>query len=633
MLNFIRKKIQGPIIQFVLVLIILAFVATIFYAWGMGDAGRNSAKPIAVVGSYKIPYVEYKRAYENKVSLYRRFYPGGLTQEMIKKLKLKEGVINGLINRHILIKKALDYKMSVTDKELQEKLQSYPQFQENGAFSFARYKAILTYQRLTPTEFEDSLKEDILTSKVTSMVKDNVNVSEAMAKKIFTEENEKVKTTYAMFKPVDIKNIKPSEEELKKYYDEHKESFKNEEKVKAAYLFYPAEKFASGINVSENEIEAYYDANIERYKSKKKVSFRQIILKTINDKDPKKLDEVKKKAEEIRKKALSGEDFAKLAKEYSEDERTAAKGGSIGFFEEYQLMPSLRSAFKLKAGEVSAVLKSPMGYHILKADKVQEAATKPVSEVKTGIVKTLSVEKSKDNAYDRAAQDATDVMSGRSFEDIAKTDERVSYGTTEFFDRKGNVKGIGRNGTFIKGAFDTETGSLSDVLELPGGFYIVKPLEKKAPEVMPFKDALEKLKKEYIAKKSKEIAEENADKFRNDVIDTAKDFEKTAEEYKAEVKTKSFTRAELSRMISSPDKSDEQVFNLKKDGISEVIESVRGFYVVKVLDKVDADMSSFDNKKEEIIERIKRNEQEKVFSVWLAGIKSKTKIEKNEEFM
>jgi len=633
MLNFIRKKIQGPIIQFVLVLIILAFVATIFYAWGMGEGGRDSAKPVAVVGSYKVSYIDYKRAYENKVSLYRRLYPSGLTQEMIKKLKLKEGVLNGIINRRILIKKALDYRMSVTNEELKEKLQSYPQFQENGAFSFDKYKAILKYQRLTPPEFEDSLKEDIIVSKVTSMVKDNVNVSESMAKDLFVEEDEKVKTTYAMFKPVDTKDIKPSEEELKKYYDENKESFKSEEKVKVAYLFYSADKFASGVNVSKNEIDAYYDANVEQYRSKKKVSFRQIILKTIDNKDPKKLDEVKKKAEEIRKKAIGGEDFAKLAKELSEDERTAPNGGSIGFFEEYQLMPGLRSAFKLKAGEVSAVLKSPVGYHILKADKVQEAAVKPVSEVKGGIIKTLSVDKSKDNAYDRAAQDSTDVMSGRPFEDVAKTDERVSYGTTDFFDRKGSVKDIGRNGTFIKGAFDTEAGSLSDVLELPRGFYIVKPLEKKAPDVMPFKDALQKLKKEYISKKSKDIARENAKKFRDDVVNKAKDFEKTAKEYKAEVKTKSFTRAELRRTINSTDKADEQIFNMKKDGVSGVIESVRGSYVVKVVEKLGADMSSFEKKKQSIIERIKRNEQEKVFSVWLAGVRSKTKIEKNEELM
>jgi len=633
MLNFIRKKIQGPIIQFVLVLIILAFVATIFYAWGMGDAGGNSAKPIAVVGNYKISYIEYKRAYENKVSMYKRFYPKGLTQEMIKKLKLKEGVLDGLINRHILLEKALEYKMSVTDKELKEKVQSYPQFQENGAFSFDKYKAILKYQRLAPAEFEESLKEDILTSKVSSMVKDNINVSEVMAKNLFTEENEKVKTTYASFKPVDIKEIKPSEEDLKKYYDENKESFKSKEKVKVAYLFYQADKFASDINISDNEIESYYDANIEQYKSKKKVSFRQIILKTVDYKDQKKIDEVKKRAEEIRKEALSGEDFSKLAKEYSEDERTASNGGSIGFFGENQLMPSLRPAFSLKAGEVSAVMKSPTGYHILKVEEVKEATTKPISEVKAGITKTLSIEKSKDNAYDRASQDSTDVMSGRSFEDIAKTDERVSHGTTDFFGRRESVKGIGRNGAFINGAFGTETGSLSDVLELPRGFYIVKPIEKKAPEVMPFKDTLESLKKEYIVNESKEIAKRNAEKFRSDVLDTANEFEKTAGEYKAEVKTKSFTRRELGRVLLSPDKANEQVFNLEKGGVSEVIESRSGSYVLKVLEKIDADMASFEKKKEEIIERIKRDEQEKVFGVWLADIKSRANIEKNEEFM
>jgi len=630
MLGFIRKKIQGPILQVGLLLVIFAFIATIFYAWGMGDEGR-AIKPVAVVNGFKIPYVEFRRAYDNRVRLYKRFYPQGLDSETIKKLKLKEGVLDGLIKRRLLLEKADEYNILVSEKELQEKIQGYSQFQENGGFSFKRYKSILEFQNMSPGEFEDSVREDVLVSKVEAIIKDNANVSLGQVEGSFKKKHEKVKMNFIVSRPFDlIKDIKPSDEELKGYYEKHKENFKNEEKVKVAYIFYPADKFASSAKVSQEEIELYYDEHIDTYKNKKKVRFRQIVLKAV-DGDKQKLEEVKKKAEELRKKAVAGEDFAALAKENSEDSGTAAKGGDMGFFEEYQLMPQLRTAFELKVGEISPILKSALGYHLLKAEEIQESATKPIEEVKSTIVKKLSLEKAKDDAYDRASQDSTDIMLGKSIDELVKGDGRLEYALTDFFERRGNVKGVGRNALFTKAAFDTEIGSMSEVVEVSKGFYILKPTEKKDPEVMSYEDAAAKIKREYITEKSKELAKENAEKFIGDVKGNIKGFKEIAEKYKLKMETKELTRDECSREIGYG--TADKIFDMDTGKLSEIFEQPRGFYVVMIDEKIKADMKELEKEKKDLISSLTNKEKERLFSIWISDVKGKAQITTNEDLL
>ncbi len=637
MLRLIRQKVQGPIIQVGLGFVILAFIVTIFYAWGMGstEEKRGLAKPVALVNGYKITGFTFRKAFDEKVRFYKRFYPNGLDEENIKKLKLKENVLEGLISQKLLLEKAKEYGFFVSDKEVQENIQQYPAFQEKGVFDVQRYRAVLGYQGIVPSEFEDRMRDDLLASKVESFIKSNANISVGEAKELFKKKHEAIKAKYVFFNPRALeKEVTPSVDELKKYYEENVEDFKTGEKIKIAYLFYPADKFNVGIKVSDDEIESYYDEHSSEYRTKKRVHFSQILIKTVGKTEKEELDALKAKADEVRKKAVDGEDFKELVKNYSEDSVTNLKDGDMGFFYEGQLIPSLRSAFYLKAGDVSNVLKSPQGYHILKALEVEESKIKPVSEVKESIEAKLAVEKAKDNAYERAAQDATDMISDKTMDEIAKADDRVEYVVSDFFDDKGKVKGVGRDRTFIQMAFATPSGAVSDVLELSKGFYLITKLDTKEPEVIPFEDAEEKVKKSYVAKKSRELAKSRADEFVEAFSSKKKSFSDLAGDFSVKVEsTKEFTRDGYVVNIGSVRNISDELFSLSNGDISNVIERPRGYYVLFVENKKPADFKDFDKEKGSLLASLKHQSERKLFSLWMEDVKSKASIEINQEFL
>ena len=199
MLSTIREHADSWLIKSILWLIVFAFIGTIFYSWGMGGASGSAGGVVATVDGTKITQVEYERTFNNLINFYREQFKNQFSEELIQKLDLKTQALDVLVQKKLLISKADELSIRVSDTEVVNRIHSLPAFQRDKKFSNTVYQNFLKFKRLTPLEFEESQRESLLLEKIENFIKSNVKISAGEIDEAFKKNNERVKLDYTKF--------------------------------------------------------------------------------------------------------------------------------------------------------------------------------------------------------------------------------------------------------------------------------------------------------------------------------------------------------------------------------------------------------------------------------------------------
>jgi peptidyl-prolyl cis-trans isomerase D len=194
MLETIRRA-QPAIIKAVLGAVVVAFVATIFLDWGWRRSSRPDTQ-LATVGGEGVSMREFQMTYNNLVDFYRRIYQDRFTEDFARTLNLRQQALDTLVQRKLLLHEARGQGIMVTDAELIERVQSYPVFQVDNNFDRTRYLQVLRLSRLTPGDFEQNQREELLLAKLENLIKDAVQVSETEVKEAFIRDKEQLNMEY-----------------------------------------------------------------------------------------------------------------------------------------------------------------------------------------------------------------------------------------------------------------------------------------------------------------------------------------------------------------------------------------------------------------------------------------------------
>lgn len=247
MLDVMRRHAQSWLIKGIFAILIVVFILF----WTEPGQKGTGLQVVANVDGSKITLSEYRRSYENLMNVYRNFYREGLSEEIIKMLKLKEKALDSLIDSRLLLKEADNLGLSVSNSELAESISKYPAFQKDNAFDKAQYMAVLKANRLTPEEFEEGQRRNILVSRVEGIIKEGAKVSDDEIWDAYVRQKEKVNVELIRIEPKDfVKDIKVSEDEAKEYFSKNKETLKvskyedAKEKVNAALTMKKAGEMA-----------------------------------------------------------------------------------------------------------------------------------------------------------------------------------------------------------------------------------------------------------------------------------------------------------------------------------------------------------------------------------------------------
>ena len=617
--------------------VLLILVAVTFISWGGYSLIRDRNKPYAArVDGVTIDWDEYAKTYDNTVKQYREIMGPSFSEKMLEEMKLKDRVLDDLINKILIAREAERLKLSVSDGELRESIESIPSFQTAGQFDPRIYQRYLQIARMSSEQFEQAQRERLLFTKVINLVRSNGGrVSEDEVLDTFRFENERINLSFLKIAPEAFRGqVTVNEVEEKDYFQKHQEEFRIPTLIQIQYLLFRPSDFEAKLQITSEDIKKYYDRQKERFKIPKRVKAREILIKVAPEDPSGTIEEKRKKAEEILEKARKTKDFASLAKQFSESE-SRSNGGDIGWVDQGNIDELVEgSLFALKAGEVSGVVKGAAGFYIFKADQVVEEKQRSLDEVKDQILQTLKAEKGKGEASRKADDAFYALFRSRDLETYAR-EKGVPIKTTGFFKEGDDIPEIGRNPTFMSSAFSLKVGELSAVVSVPPNFYLLKMLDKKDSRLPSFEEIREDVRKKVIQAKSEEKARQVAEEVLKQVQGGKRLKEAGQEKGLRVEETGLFTRTAgaIPKIGPSKDLMSQLSSLTDKNPVpKEVLKTKDAYFVVTLAALDPVDQNKFPAMKQNLERRLVSQKQDRFFREWLDDLKLKSKIEISKDF-
>ena len=255
MLQLMRTHAKNWLMKVVLGIIIVVFV---FYFGSMRE--NQVTETIAEIDGSRIAYADFRNEYQNLLDFYRQRYGDNLTDDLLKKMNPKQQAFDSLINRAIILSKADDLKLDVSDDELKASILSYPAFRRNGVFDDNLYQRVLRYQRMTPEDFEAIQRRSLKAGKLERLIKESAKVSDKEIRDIYNTQNRRININFIEIAADKLKvKTRPSEEDLEGYLKEHGEEFRIPQRAVIEYISFRGESFAGSADISDEDIEEYYD--------------------------------------------------------------------------------------------------------------------------------------------------------------------------------------------------------------------------------------------------------------------------------------------------------------------------------------------------------------------------------------
>jgi peptidyl-prolyl cis-trans isomerase D len=618
MLDFMRKHAQSWMIKAV-----LGGIVVVFIFWGIWAPNEGRQRELLKIGDRIITVAEAKNYYQSMRDRYQSLYGERFTEEMAKKLNLKERAVKDLVNRVLLLQEARRLGLRATDEEMEASIHRNPAFQKDGVFDQATYTRALQRARLTAKDFEASQKEMLLINKVQGLILSSVMVSDQEVLETYRQGFERINLDMISLNPADFKDVSLTPEEAKEYFSKHKEEFKLPAKVKVRYLSFDPKDYMKQIPVSSKEIEDYYQTNKEKFGQPKRVKARHILIKA-EAQDKEGSAKAKQKAESIREEAAKGKDFAQLAKQYSEDPGTKDRGGEIGYISKGMVVPEFEeAAFSMKVGEISSAIQTPYGFHILKVDEIQEASTQPLGKVKDQVEVLLKNRQARGMAYDLADQAFAQASKDKSLDKFAE-EKKLTVKETPLFSADDKVDLDPK----LKGsALSMGKGDVSPALRVGETFAVMQAMEKQEARIPELKEVegqvTEALRKEKQKEKALAKAKEILEKLKKGT-----DFKSLAAQEGLKVEgTGFFPRASAPPKVTGSEDLQKALMTLSlKSPYPEAPIFQDGKYSILHLKEVQGiDPGQFASQKESYRRSLLMQKQESVVTNWMEDLLSQTK--------
>ena len=432
--------------------------------------------------------------------------------------QIKREALNNLVDRQLLLDQAEKLGLSVDEDEIQRRIAGLGAFQRNGRFDQETYRLALSYNHMTPSQFEASFREDILLEKVRAVIADGVKIVPAEIEILVQQQREEIAVNMLQLKPVDYQaRMKFAEPDLQKFFTENQEQFRIPEQRKIVALVIDRNKLLAEADVSDAQVADFYKKNIEKFKEKEQVKARHILIKVAADAAPEVEAKAKSKILEIQAKIKAGSDFAKMAKKFSQGPSNS-RGGDLGWFGHGSMVKSFEeAAFALKPGQVSEPVRTQFGFHLIKVEDYKPAGTRELAEVKDGIEKGLRIGALPallDKQMAAVTADLSAISDSKEFVKAAGKYGQI-VGETEFFKQKdGIVPNIGRDPALLAEAFKTPLNKSAKVVNSSRNsyYFMVTALKKSyLPELAEVKTAAEKAYRLQLAREEvKKISEKAA---------------------------------------------------------------------------------------------------------------------------
>ena len=510
-------------------LAILALIAVTFVFFGI-DFSLTGATFAARVNGADIPLFEFEQELQRQQSEYQQLYRIELTDDL--RLELRRNVLDQLVRTEALTQRATESGYRVSDQRVGDSIRALTAFQVGGVFSIEVYRAVLSSQGLTPTGFETLQRRQLGLQELQDGIIDTTFLTPAEFRRYIGLVNERRELAYALFAVEDfLDQVEVTDEEVAAHHEANGALYMSEETVDLEYIELSRAMLAAEIDTSEDALRRYYEEQQERFATSEERRVRHILM-TVGEGGA---EEARARADAALERVRSGEDFAALAAELSDDAGTSGQGGDLGWIARGTLAGPFEDAlFALQVGDISDVVQTDFGYHVLRLDEVRAGDLQSFEEVEDELRAELQNEGAEALFFDRANQLAD--LAFDAFDELATVagEMELPLRTAAGFPRNGDASLFANSAPVVQAAFGPDTlssGTNSELIELADDHVVVlRVTAHELPAPQALEAVAEEIRMELARRAAEALAAEAADAFTAAVTLGAED-EAAAEEH------------------------------------------------------------------------------------------------------
>jgi peptidyl-prolyl cis-trans isomerase D len=599
-------------------LVIFTFVLLYIPAFTDQTMDVGLGAPVAEVADRKISVGEFQRSYLRQRQMYQTMYQGRLTEDVLRRLGLEEQTLQGLVDEQILALEAERLGIKVDDESVKRRLATSPEYQQDGRFlGGEEIRRRLERQGLSVRDFEDSLRATLMRERLIAMVTDGVRVGPAEAEQEYRRRNEQIKAEYVLV-PLDTASVSATDDEVKAWFEAKKDDYRLPERRVIQYVLVDAASMAPRVTVTEGERRLYYEAHRDEFVQPGELCASHVLVKVKApeaaeghaEEDARRLAQAA--LDEIRK----GADFAEVARRTSEDLGSASQGGDLGCFPRGRMVPEFdEAAFALSAGQVSELVRTSFGYHVIKATSRREESDPPMSALTQRLTAAVTAEKAEAMALEKSRALAAALADGARLEDAAR-DQGLAVQKTEPLARADAKPPIGSPPVMAR-AFELEKGEVArEAVRLPGGYVFIAVEDVQAPRLPDLKDVMETVRADVLRDKAFQKAAATAAAVRARA--EKEGLEKAAA---AAGLVRKQTDGLVSRAQPLGDLGTGEglapAFALPVNGLSEPLKTPTGVAVVRVLERKDFDPAAFEKEKDALMASLTEQRRSQLFQAYM----------------
>ena len=615
-----------------LALVVLTFIVFYIPDFLTTPTGAAPSEVLAEVEGEPITVGAFTRRYNAQVNAYRTAYGGQINDQLIKQLGIDRQILNQLVDEEAMVAESRKQGIVVSDVEIRERILALPGFQENGKFiGEQRYRQLLQFRNppMTTAEFERSLRRALQIEKLRNALTGWMSVSDAEVAEEFRKRNEKVKLDVVPVTPEAFKNqVTASEAEIAAAFEKSKDRYRIGEKRKIKYALLNVDQVRQSITIPESEIAAFYNQNISQYQTPGQVRASHILFET-EGKDEK---AVQAKAEEVLKLAKApGADFAALAKQYSDDESNNFNGGDLDYFGRGRMVPEFENAaFAMKNGDISDLVKTSFGFHIIKMVDNKPESTRPLAEVRAEIEEQLKWQRAQAEA-EKIAKSLESTIKTQADLDRIASERGMQVTETGMILLAEPIQGVGSQPELSGRLFGMKEGDVTPAMRVATGWVFATVTGRQDAYIPKLDEVRARVTEDVKQEKAVEMAKQRAAAIAAE-LKTAKDFAAAAKRAGLEVKTTELvTRGSAIPDLGISESIDAVAFSLPQGGVSDAITTPTGTAIIRVAEKVNVTDAEVEMGRDQLREELVNQRRDKFFGAYMQKAKQGLKITTRED--
>jgi len=631
MLESMRNQAQSWLAK-----VLLTGIALSFVLWGVGDYfSDNGVTTVASINDNPIGSSEFYQAYERQLNAYRSMLGKQFSKELVASLHVKENTLQTIINRRIMLDIADNLGMVAPEAVLLSTVQNNPSFQSAGAFDPKRYQILTRNMGFgSAQDYENDLRLNIMVDALQKAIVGSVQISEPEIRDRFNHDYEqRVMAAIIVDPATQMDKIEISDAQAKAWYESHKQNYQSPLKIKVNAVEISALALAQEMSVDETEIQTAYDSRKAEFSEPEQRQARHILIKVAKASSEGAYKTARKKLESVQARIKAGEDFAKLAKEVSEDTTTANKGGELGWFKAGVMAPRFDEAvFAMDKGDVSDIVETQFGFHLVQLEDVRAAHQKAYAEVKDTLKDELVQARANDEAY-KLSQDLDDALGMEDSLKAATASLDLKMFSSDLVSMDdAEVTPLLTDAEIRAKAFATLPGQAVEIIEVSDGRFIAfEVVERQEPDILPFEQVVRKVKGDAKLEAANNKARELADEIR---ASKGKSLDELAQQYGQAKYISKPVRSngvgDLAAWLTSP-LLDKAFITPAGGWLNQSMDVAQGYAAVRVEKTIAPSDNEYAKQKSGIARQVKQSKGTARFARWMASVREGYEIVTNDK--